>query len=301
MRTRRLHLVCLQLIMGMVASLSGVWGSETTGAVADRTGTRMQLLEVHAHRGGAGLAPENTLAAFRKALELGVDALEMDLHVTRDGVVVVIHDESLDRTTDGRGDVGELNLETVKRSDAGDKFAPAFRGERVPTLREVIDLVKANGNGRVRLDLELKYHQDRPGKPEDFEERVLEILRGTGFTQRVNVISFHHPSLAKVKALEPKIRTGLLAGGRTAPQDPVALVRQFRADYYSPSFRHVTSEAVAALHQTGIPIVPWTVNDETDMRRLMALGIGALAGDGIATDFPDRLLILLNARQRPKP
>ena len=126
-------------------------------------GDRPRFLEVHAHRGGAGLAPENTLAAFRKALELGVDALEVDLHVTRDGVVVVIHDETLDRTTDGRGDVGDLSLEGVKRSDAGGKFAPAFRGERVPSLREVIDLVKTSGNGRVRLDLELKYHQDRPG------------------------------------------------------------------------------------------------------------------------------------------
>jgi len=275
--------------------------AETAGAAGSTVGDRPRFLEVHAHRGGAGLAPENTLAAFRKALELGVDALEMDLHVTRDGVVVVIHDETLDRTTDGRGDVGDLSLEGVKRSDAGGKFAPAFRGERVPSLREVIDLVKTSGNGRVRLDLELKYHQDRPGRPEDFEERVLEILRETGFAERVNVISFHHPSLTKVKALEPKIRTGLLAGGRMAPQDPLALVRQFRADYYSPNFRHVTAEAVAALHQAGIPIVPWTINEEAEMRRLMALGIGGLAGDGIATDFPDRLMNLLNARQRGKP
>jgi glycerophosphoryl diester phosphodiesterase len=285
----------------MLVGLTGLMRTETAGAAGSSVGDRPRFLEVHAHRGGAGLAPENTLAAFRKALELGVDALEMDLHVTRDGVVVVIHDGTLDRTTDGRGDVGDLSLEAVKRSDAGGKFAPAFRGERVPSLREVIDLVKTSGNGRVRLDLELKYHQARPGRPEDFEERVLEILRGTGIAERVNVISFHHPSLTKVKALEPKIRTGLLAGGRMAPQDPVALVRQFRADYYSPNFRHVTSEAVAALHQAGIPIVPWTINEEAEMRRLMALGIGGLAGDGIATDFPDRLMNLLNARQRHKP
>lgn len=262
---------------------------------------RTASLEVHAHRGGAGLAPENTLAAFRKALDLGVDALEMDLHVTRDGVVVVIHDETLDRTTDGRGDVGELSLEAVKRSDAGGKFAPAFRGERIPTLREVIDLVKASGNGRVRLDLELKYHQDRPGKPGDFVERVLEILGDTSFTERVNVISFQHPSLAKVKALEPRLRTGLLASGDKGPEDPVALVRRFRADYYSPNFRLVTAEAVAALHQAGIPIVPWTVNEAAEMRRLMALGIGELAGDGIATDFPDRLLNLLSGRRERRP
>ncbi len=256
-----------------------------------------QYLEVYAHRGGAGLAPENTLAAFRKALELGVDALEMDLHVTRDGEIVVIHDETVDRTTDGRGSVADLTLDELRRWDAGGKFAPAFRGERIPTLREVIDLVKASGNTWIRLILELKFHPDHPGKPEDFEQRVLDILRQTGFVHRVRIISFHHPSLAKLKALEPRIPTGLLAGGRTAPQDPVALVRQSRADYYSPSVRHVTAEAVTAVHQAGIPVVPWTANEEAEMRRLMALGIGTMAGDAITTDYPDRLLKLLKARQ----
>jgi glycerophosphoryl diester phosphodiesterase len=274
---------------------------EKTAVSADGSGSPARFLEVHAHRGASGLAPENTLAAFRKALELGVDALELDLRVTRDGAVVVIHDERLDRTTDGRGSVGDLSLEAVKGSDAGTKFAPAFRGERIPTLREVIDLVKAKGNDRVRLDLELKFRPDHPGEPRDFEERVLEVLREMGFVDRVNVISFHHPSLTKVKALEPRLRTGLLAGGQKGPQDPGALVRQYRADYYSPNFRHVTAEAVAALHRGGIPIVPWTVNEEGEMRRLMALGIGTLARDGIATDFPDRLLNLLNAHQARSP
>ncbi|MBI4737847.1 MAG: glycerophosphodiester phosphodiesterase [candidate division NC10 bacterium] len=271
----------------------GVLGSQGIGVAATATERTPRPLEVHAHRGGAGLAPENTLAAFRNGMALGADALEMDLHVTRDGEVVVIHDETLERTADGQGNVADLTLEELKGWDAGAKFAPGFQGERVPTLREVIALVKAAGNTRIRMDLELKYHPDRPGKPEDFEQRVLEIVRETGFVLRVNVISFHHPSLSKVKALEPRIRTGLLAGGRQAPPDPVALVRQYQADYYSPSFRHVTAEAVAALHQAGIPIVPWTVNEGAEMRRLMGLGIGTLAGDGIATDYPDRLLNLL--------
>jgi glycerophosphoryl diester phosphodiesterase len=118
-------------------------------------------------------------------------------------------------------------------------------------------------------------------------------LRQAGFVERANVISFHHPALAQVKALEPRIRTGLLAGGRLAPPDPVALVRQYGVDYYSPSFRHVTAEVVTALHQAGIPVVPWTVNEEGEIQRLIRLGIGTLAGDGIATDYPDRLLHLL--------
>jgi len=256
-----------------------------------------RLLDVHGHRGAAGLAPENTLAAFRKAIALGVDALEMDLHVTRDGEVVVIHDETLDRTTDGRGSIADLTLEEVKRWDAGGKFAPAFRGERVPTLREVIELVKASGSPRLRLDLEVKFGEGQEGKPEDFEEHVLEVLRQTGFLERVNIISFHHPSLVKMKALEPKIRTGLLEGGQQSPQDPVGLVRQYQADYYSPRFRQVTATVVTALRQAGIPIVPWTVNEEAEMRRLMSLGIGTQAGDGIATDFPDRLLNLLKGQQ----
>lgn len=263
----------------------------------DATGARPRFLDVHGHRGAAGLAPENTLAAFRTAMALGVDALEMDLHVTRDGEVVVIHDETLDRTTDGRGSIADLGLEEIKRWDAGGKFAPAFRGERVPTLREVIELVRASGDGRIRLDLELKYHPDRPGVPEDFEERVLAIVRRAGVRDRVNIISFHHPALAKVKGLEPGIRTGVLAGGRQAPADPVALVRRFRADYFSPAFRHVTAEGVAALHRAGVPVVAWTVNEEADMRRMMALRIGTLAGDGIATDYPDRVLRLLDARR----
>lgn len=257
----------------------------------------MQFLEVHAHRGASGLAPENTLAAFRKALELGVDALEMDLHMTRDGVVVVIHDDLLDRTTDGRGAVEELSLAEIRGYDAGSRFAPQFSGERVPTLKEVIELVQVSRNTRVRLDLELKFPPDRRKAPADIEERILEILRGTGMVKRVNVISFHPTSLTKVKAMEPRIRTGLLVGGDTAPQDPLALVRQYLADYYSPKFRHVTAKAVATLHQADIPIVPWTVNEVGEMRRLMALGIGTLSGDGIATDFPDRLLKLLIARQ----
>jgi glycerophosphoryl diester phosphodiesterase len=270
---------------------------EGVAMTAETSQGRPQFLDVHGHRGAAGLAPENTLAAFRKAMALGVDALEMDLHVTRDGELIVIHDETLDRTTDGRGSVADLTLEEVKRRDAGGKFAPAFRGERVPTLREVIELVREGRNARIRLDLEIKFGKGQEGRPEDFEERVLEALRQTGFVQRVNVISFHHPSLVKMKALEPKIRTGLLEGGQQPPRDSVALVRQHRADYYSPRFQQVTAETVAALHRAGIPIVPWTANEEADMRRLMAVGIGTFPGDGIATDFPDRLLHLLEARQ----
>lgn len=282
--------------------LSGVLGlfAVTGGAFAAASkGDGVRFLAVQGHRGASALAPENTLAAFRKAIEVGADGMEMDLQVTRDGAVVVIHDDTLERTTDGRGRVTDLTLAEVKGADAGVKFGSGYRGERVPTLLEVIDLVKASGNDRVRLNLEIKFGEGREGKPEDVEERVLAILRAAGFVDRVTVQSFHHPSPARLKALEPRIPTGLLVGARRSVPDPVALVRQFRADYYAPEHRLVTPELVRMLHQAGIPVVVWTVNEESVMRRLIDAGLGSVRGDAIISDHPDRVVHVRRALQAP--
>ena len=270
--------------------------AETAGAAGSTVGDRPRFLEVHAHRGGAGLAPENTLAAFRKALELGVDVLEMDMHVSRDGEIVIIHDDTLDRTTDGRGPVGGFSVAELKQRDAGSRFSPQYKGEPIPTLREVIALVQSSGNDRVRMNIETKFAKGQEGRPADFEERVVAILRETRFVQRVIIQSFYHPSLAKMKTLEPSIKTALLVGGRQAPRDPVGLVQQYQADYYSPDFRQLTADTVAALHKEAIAVVPWTVNEEADVRHLLDTGVGRLAGDGIITNYPDRVLTLLKAR-----
>jgi len=254
-------------------------------------------LSLQAHRGAAGLAPENTLAAFRMAMELGADATEMDLQMTKDGVVVIIHDDTVDRTTDGRGRIGDLTLAEIKRMDAGAKFGAAYRGERIPTLRELIDLVKASGTPRFRLNLEIKFAEGREGQPADLEERVLAVLHETGFLDRVITQSFHHASAAKMKRLAPSVPAGLLVGERRQPADPVAAVRQHRVNYYAPHFSLVTPELLQTLHDAGIPIVTWTVNDPADMRRLMAMGLGMLPGDGMISDYPDRLVNLRKTRQ----
>lgn len=253
-------------------------------------------LEVHAHRGGAGLAPENTLAAFHRALELGVDVLEMDLRLTRDGEVVVIHDETVERTTDGRGVVRELTLAEISRLDAGSKFHPRFAGERVPTLREVIGLVQGSGRPRTRLNLETKFPKGEEGQPDDFEARVLAILRETGCTEQAILQSFHHPSLEKARRLEPRLKIAPLVG-RPQPRDPAGLAQRLRADYYSPAFQQVTPALVEALHAAGVPVVPWTVNEAAEAERLLEAGLGRLAGDGIITNFPDRILELLRSRR----
>lgn len=253
-------------------------------------------VDVHAHRGGAAMAPENTLAAVRNALALGVDVIELDLHVSRDGAVVVIHDATLERTTTGRGFVRETALADLRRLDAGTWFHARFAGERVPTLREVLEVVKGHGNDRVRLNLETKYDARGPGPPSNFEELVLEQLRAAGMLGRTIIQSFHYPSIVRVKALDSSLTTAALRSPLNPPLDPVADVRAAHADVYSPGFRLVTREALEALHRAGVPVVPWTVNEPADMERLLALGIGALRGDGIITDHPDRLIQVLRAR-----
>ena len=282
----------LSVVLGLSAAPGNVFAAASKG-------DGVRFLAVQGHRGASALAPENTLAAFRRAIELGADGMEMDLQLTSDGAVVVIHDDTLERTTDGWGRVTDLTLAEVRRADAGAKFGAAYRGERVPTLSEVIDLVKASGNDRVRLNLEIKFGEGREGKPEDIEERVLAVLRAAGFVDRVTVQSFHHPSPAKMKALEPRIPSGLLVGARRPPSDPVALVQQYRADYYAPEHRLVTREMVQALHQARIPVVTWTVNDESGMHRLIEMGVGSVQGDAIISDYPDRAVNVRRALQAP--
>ncbi len=253
-------------------------------------------VDVHAHRGGAGLAPENTLAAFRNALALGVDVLEMDLHVTADGDVVVIHDPTLDRTTTGHGYVRTTALADLQRLDAGSWFNAQFAGERVPTLRAVFDLVRASGNNRVRFNIETKYEPSVPAPPQDFEERALRVIREAGVADRAIIQSFYYPSLARMKTLDRSILTAALRAATDPTPDPVAVVRAAPADIYSPNVRLVNRGVVDALHRAGIAVVPWTVDDPAQMERLIDIGIGTLRGDGIITNYPDRLIQVLRAK-----
>jgi len=255
-------------------------------------GTSAPFPTVHAHRGASAAAPENTLAAFRRAIQMGAEALEMDLQLTKDGAVVVLHDGTLDRTTDRQGRLVDLTLAEVRQADAGIRRSPAFQGERVPTLEEVIRLVQAEAP-RLRLTLELKYHMDRGLAPApDLERRAIQVLRAHDFLPRVLIQSFHHAVLPRVRALAPGLPTGVLVTAREYPPDPVGLVRDHGAAYFAPEFRGLRPADVAALHAAGVPVVTWTVNETADMQRLLGLGLGRLAGDGIISDHPDRLVAL---------
>jgi glycerophosphoryl diester phosphodiesterase len=232
------------------------------------------------HRGAMGHAPENTMASFRKALDLGVDAVELDVRLTGDQEVVVIHDASVDRTTNGTGLVSEMALSDLQALDAGSGFAPGFRGERVPTLAQVL----AWAAGRTELVIEIK------GDPEPAPgllEKTVALIRAHGLSSSVMVISFYHPAVRQARNLDTEIATGILCGG--FPADPVGAARAAAADSVRPSWHYVNPELVSVLHEAEIVVSPWTVNDVPAMERLISMGV-----DSIGTNYPDRLCALID-------
>lgn len=230
------------------------------------------------HRGAAGHAPENTLASFRKAVALGADAVELDVHRTADGALVVIHDESLERTTDGRGRVAELTLAEIRRYDAGSWKGAEFAGERVPALEEIAAALPA----RIELFVELKGGSFRyPG----IEEDLARFLRARELAGRVRVSSFDHRALRRLRELMPELRTGALFAA--LPVDPVALARACGANAIHPSFSYLSAEAVAEAHRAGLEVYTWTVNRPEDIAAARAMEV-----DGMFSDFPERLSAL---------
>ena len=226
------------------------------------------------HRGAMGHAPENTFASLKKGVELGADVLELDVHLSRDGILMVMHDDLVNRTTNGTGSISEMTLAELKKLDAGSWFGREFEGERIPTLDEVL----AWASGRIDLVVEIKGRQ----KPQDGIERaVVDLVRQHGMVERVMAISFHHPSVKIVKELEPKLATGILYAGYLV--DTVGAARAAKADSVRPNAGHWTPELVEEVHGAGLVGSTWTVNDPEQYRELEEMGL-----DSIGTNFPDR-------------
>jgi len=233
-----------------------------------------------AHRGasGAGLAPENTLAAFEKAIQIGVDALEIDVHITRDGRIVVLHDPSLDRTTSHRGLVRELSLEQVRRADAGSWYGKEFKGEKVPTLEEVLELARH----RALVLIEMKA---------DFiAERTLQIIADMRADDQVVIQSFNPQTVQRVKLLDPGLPTALLVGelpttpSRLRARRLVKQVLQVGANALSVWHATLTPPFFEEMRKRAVGVWVWTVDEEIVMRDLVLLGV-----QGIITNYPDRL------------
>jgi glycerophosphoryl diester phosphodiesterase len=219
------------------------------------------MIRVIGHRGAAGYEPENTLRSFRRALEIGVHGIELDVHLSKDRRVVVIHDPTVDRTTNGHGYVRDLSFEELSKLDAG-------MGERIPLLEEVMDLVK----DRAILQIELK--------GEGTEEPVLRIIEERGFVNRVVLTSFFHNRVKKVKDLNPRIRTGILIVGR--PLDPVHMAKVAKADAIHINYMTVDRELVDEVHREGLQVTVWNADEPKDINAMIDLGV-----DAIGSNKPD--------------
>jgi glycerophosphoryl diester phosphodiesterase len=234
-----------------------------------------------AHRGASREAPESTLAAFGRALAAKVPAVECDVQRTRDGRLVVIHDQTVDRTTDGHGSVGALTFEEIRRFDAGRWFGPAFAGERVPSLDEVLDLVR----GRAHVLLEIK---NGPVFYEGIESQVADALRRHGMLDAVLVMSFDHPAVRTMRGAAPEVATGIIYSARLV--NVVGAARAADADAVCPSWGLVTAGVVADAHAAGLGVFPWTVDEEPAMRRCVAWGVDGVTSNDV------RLLVQLTGQ-----
>ena len=227
-----------------------------------------------AHRGASGYAPENTMAAFRKAVAMGLSFIETDLQLSRDARFVAIHDDTVNRTTNGQGAVHDLSLAELRRLDAGSWFGSAFTGERIPTLEEILEFAKRHD---VVFYLELK-----PGGSWGGEHALIGSLRESGEIARVVVISFDSAIVAAVRKAEPTLMTGVLYDGQI--EKPIEKALEIGARQLVIRGDLVTPAMIAEAKRNDLQVICWTVNHPAHMRMLVSAGVA-----GIMSDYPDRL------------
>ncbi len=231
-----------------------------------------------AHRGASHAAPENTLAAFRRAVEEGADGVELDVHLSADGIPVVIHNPRVDATTDGRGTVAEMSLQELRVLDAGGYFAPRFAGERVPTLEEVLEAVGEH----LLVNVELK---DPGVRNWELVFAVVSVVERVGMTHRVWFSSFKPYLLYAARALAPEIPRGLLYGPLSLISRLLGIITPY--DALHPYAALVRERSVQRAHRRGLRVAVWTVDDVAAASRLARLGV-----DAIITNEPARLRAL---------
>lgn len=230
-----------------------------------------------AHRGFSGKYPENTMRAFMEAFEIGCDGIETDLHITKDDVIVICHDETIDRTTNGTGYIAEYNYKDLCEFDAGIKYGKDFSNEKIPSLNEFFEYIK---DKKLYINLELKNNIIQYDK---MEEKVIEKIYEYNLQNNVILSSFNHYSMIKVKEIDSKIKTGLLYAANIYNVHEYA--QQIKADAVHPFYPAVFDENIVKdIQEKGILINAYTVNEESHIKKLIDFGI-----DGIITNFPDKL------------
>jgi glycerophosphoryl diester phosphodiesterase len=241
-------------------------------------------MKVAAHRGYSGLYPENTMLAFKKAAEAGADEIELDVHLSKDGKVIVIHDETLNRVAEKQGNVRDLTFDELHSIDASVLYKGKYGFNPIPSLEEYFSWVKDTG---ITTNIELKngvvYY-------EGLEEKTVDLIKKFSLEDRIIFSSFNHVSLLTCKKLIPSIPCGFLAGGEL--HNAGFYAKSNNIEYFHPEMRSLNDELIENFRQYGIELNVWTVNDMDSLLRLEAWGCR-----GVITNYPDVCKVWLSRKK----
>lgn len=232
------------------------------------------MMLIYAHRGARGYAPENTMAAFEEAYRLGADGIELDVQLSKDGHVVICHDHTIDRTSNGRGWIRDLNLSELKSYDFGGWFNQQCQGERLLTL---IELLAWAASTNLLLNIEIK---NGPVLYPQLEEKIVAAIHDFRVSDRTIISSFYHPSLKRIKQLDHRLKTGILFECR--PINPLDFLTAAQADFLHPYWQSLDETWCAAARTAGVPINTYTINTAEEYAWVQKFGVLA-----IFTDYPD--------------
>ncbi len=231
------------------------------------------------HRGACAYYPENTMVSFRAASRMKADFLELDVQLTKDGIPVVIHDFTANRTTNGKGNIANLTYGYIKHLDAGSWFSREFTGEKIPRLEEVLEFAQNN----INLNIEIKANPK--SQPGETEAKTLELVRKYNMTSRILFSSFNMESLITLRNLDPEIFRGLLFENSWKKKiNPMAIMEDLEANSFHCSKSSIRKKWIKEFHSQQIPVLVYTVNAKTTMNKLIEWGI-----NGIFTNKPDVL------------
>ncbi|WP_195694613.1 glycerophosphodiester phosphodiesterase [Priestia megaterium] len=254
----------------LFSPLNQAFAAETTGD--------LRKVDNVAHRGASAYTPENTIAAFDKAVEMKADYIEIDVQRSKDGKLVVIHDTTVDRTTDGSGKVGNLTFEELGNLDAGGWKGEQFAGAQIPTFDEILDRY----HGKIGILIELKAPELYPGIEENVAKKLKERNLDKPQNEKIIVQSFNHNSMKKMNKLLPKVPIGVLTSSSADTTEQALQEFSTYADYFNPSYGIVTPDLVNQVHSLGMKIGSWTVRSQEAANFLLDVGV-----DAIITDYPD--------------
>ncbi len=244
---------------------------------------------VMSHRGFNDVAPENTMAAFKKALQVGADMIELDVHLSKDGELIVMHDPTVDRTTNGTGSIIDKTLAEIKQLDASNKFSGIFKGEKIPTLDEVLQFAKDKISVNVEIKKEAIEEEPAPGK--GVEEKVVRLLEKYGMVEHSLICSFSGLALTRVKQFNPRIPTSYLIVTEPILTTHTKLAGKLKADAIHEYRAFISKREIENAHKFDIHENAWTVDNPHKMSELIDKGV-----DGLITDRPDLALKVLEEK-----